>query len=358
MRLTQPEFIITSLDILPTLQKAAACRGYLQERFYLLNIETFPFPHRGTCLPAPLSDDHAARLNRNVNLPRSLTDLLSYGESDWIRFSNVTLAKSTPAAMLSTSGTSGLPKAAVLSHFALVSQHLSTTSDALYPVRRLISLPFFHIIAALFLHIYPLRFGQPVFIMRRFQSEAFIHLIRKFDATDTYMVPPMVNSILQSSLPLVDELKSLRFIAVGGAPIGTDMMRNLEAKLHPSATFTQIWGLTEVGAVTFSKYPERDGCDGSIGRLLPGYRMRLLDGSGKVITEDNDSGEVQVRYEGMMTGYKNHPPFPVGEWYSTGDVMTRVNGKYFVVGRIKELIKVNGYVLRALSVLANFDIIV
>ena len=43
-----------------------------------------------------------------------------------------------------------------------------------------------------------------------------------------------------------------------------------------------------------------------------------------------------------MSRYKNQPPHPEGEWYSTGDVMTRMNGKDFVVGRIKELIKVNG----------------
>ena len=76
---------------------------------------------------------------------------------------------------------------------------------------------------------------------------------------------------------------------------------------------------------------------------LPGYEVRLLDDAGNVILEDNRSGEAQVWSAGMMTGYKIQSPQPTGEWYPTGDVMIRVNGKYFVVGRLKELIKVNGY---------------
>ena len=94
--------------------------------------------------------------------------------------------------------------------------------------------------------------------------------------------------------------------------------------------------------MTVHQFPAQDGCDGSIGMPLPGYGMRLLDDFGNVILEDSRSGEAQVRTAGVMMGYKNQVPHPTGEWYSSGDVMTRVKGKYFVVGRLKELIKVNG----------------
>ena len=283
-----------------------------------------------------------SKLDTEIAKPRKLVDLLSHGEADWIRFSNEAVAKSTPAAMFSTSGTSGLPKAAVLSHFALVSQHLSITPESHYKVSRLICLPFCYILAAAYLHIFAVRLGQPVFVMRRYQAQRFVDLIARFGITDTYMAPPMVNDLNKSFLPLADRLQSLRFILVGGAPIGVDMMQALEAQLHPSATLSQIWGTTETGPVTLHQFPAQDGCDGSIGRPLPGYEMRLLDNFGNMILEDNQPGEAQVRYAGMMIGYKNQPPHPMGEWYSTGDTMTRVNGKYFVVGRIKELIKVNG----------------
>lgn len=344
IRLARPQFIVTSLDVLPTIQQAAVSREYSRQQFYLLEIEDFPFPFDAPRQSTPSSNDDTRSLDRDLDSPPSLLKLLDHGQSNWIRFSNETIAKATPAAMFSTSGTSGLPKAAVLSHYALVSQHLSIMSNPTYQVRRLMTLPSFHILAAMFLHIYAVRMGQPVYIMRRFEAGPFIRFIQDFQITDIYLVPPMVNSLLQSSQPLREQLQSLRFLAVGGAPIQADMMQKLEAQLHPSATFTQIWGLTEVGAVTFHKYPEQGGCDGSIGRPLPGYEMRLVDNEGSVIGGDNLLGEAQVRYEGMMTGYKNKPPHPEGDWYSTGDAMTRLNGKYFVIGRFKELIKVNGQV--------------
>ena len=253
----------------------------------MLEVENFPFPLDGPHLPTPTSDDHAESLDRDLGSSRSLLKLLDHGESDWIRFSDETVAKSTPAAMFSTSGTSGLLKAAVLSHYALVSQHLSIMSNPLYQVRRLITLPFFHILAATFLYIYAVRLGEPIYVMRRFEAELFKCFVKDFEITDTYLMPLMVNALLQSPQPLTEQLQSLRFVAVGGAPISADMLRELEAQLHLSATFTQIWGLTEVGAATFHKYPERSGCDGSIGRPLPGYELRLIDNDGNTIVEDN-----------------------------------------------------------------------
>ena len=343
LTLAEPKFIVTSPDAFTTVREAATAQGYSTRQIFLVDLDADPSSLRSARLPTPPSDDHLLSLDLDLGMPVNLCDLLNYGEADWIRFDDEKTAKSTPAVMYSTSGTGGLPKAAVLSHYALVAQHLSIAPrDHQYKTSRLICLPAFHILAALYLHIFPVRRGEPVVIMRRFQTERFVDHIKGFGVTDTYMAPPMVNALLNSTEPLGKLLRTLRLLLVGGAPTGPDKLQQLKSYLHPSATLSQIWGTTETGAVTLHQFPAQDGCDGSIGLPLPGYEMRLLNDAGHVILEDNQSGEAQVRTAGMMIGYKNQAPQPIDEWYSTGDVMTRATGKYFVVGRLKELIKVNG----------------
>ena len=204
-------------------------------------------------------------------------------------------------------------------------------------------LPFFHVFAALFVHIFPVRLGQQVYIMERFEAVKYATAIQTYSITDTFAAPPMIHALVKSSLPLKELLKTIRYFGIGGAPIKSAEMREFEKRLDPSATCCQVWGLTEIGAATLLQYPERNGCDGSIGKPQPGYEMRLIDPSGNVITNDDQQGETQVRYEGNMLGYKGQPRQVTGQWYSTGDVMTRIGDRYFVVGRSKELIKVNGF---------------
>ena len=179
--------------------------------------------------------------------------------------------------------------------------------------------------------------------MERFEVGKYAAAIQAYRITDTVAAPPMIHALVKSSLPLQELLKTIRFIAIGGAPIKSTEMREFEKRLDPSATCCQVWGLTEIGAATMLQYPERNGCDGSIGRPLPGYEMRLIDPSGNVITNDEEQGEMEVRYEGNMLGYEGQPRQITGQWYSTGDVMTRFGDRYFVIGRSKELIKVNGF---------------
>ena len=273
---------------------------------------------------------------------RSLCDLLEHGESDWIRFQDEDFAKNAPAAIYSTSGTSGLPKAAILSHYSLVCHHLSAAPNPPYQIRRLLTLPFFHIFAAIFTHILPVRHGQSLYILPRFHLDQYVDCIEQFEITDTLMAPPMVHALNRSSRSIRSLLQTIRYIGVGGAPIDAAAMQELQDTLHPAATLSQVWGATEIGAATLHHYPEQ-GNLGSIGRPLPGFEMRLLNTLGEIIQEDYVSGELQVRYPGTMTGYKDQIPFEPGSWYSTGDIMSRIDGRYVVVGRSKELIKVNGF---------------
>jgi len=103
--------------------------------------------------------------------------------------------------------------------------------------------------------------------------------------------------------------------------------------------------MTEIGAVTLFKYPEKD-FSGSVGRVLPGCEIKLVDSTGATITEDEKIGEAYVRTKNAMSSYKNMTQSQscISEdgWVATGDVMSMKDGKCYVHGRSKELIKVKG----------------
>lgn len=341
LELAQPKFVVTSNDVLPNLLQTSQGSTYSPDQIFVLDAKSFPLSLTHDLPPSPPHSQDGSLPDSEPKQHSDFSDLASCGESDWIRFCDEETAKATPAAMFSTSGTSGLPKAAISSHYALVCQHLSMEATPLYDVSRLISLPFFHVFAALFAHVWPVRNAQPLYILPRFQQEQFLDAVHRFKITDTVMAPPIVHALNKSSAPLSELLDTIRWIGIGGAPIAATAMQEFEAHLHPTATLTQVWGMTEIGVATLVSYPERQ-CWGSIGRPLPGFELRIMDSFGGTVLTDHEPGSLQVRYRGMMTGYKDREPHPEGAWYDTGDIMTRVEGKYFVVGRSKELIKVNG----------------
>lgn len=98
--------------------------------------------------------------------------LLEHGEEDWVRFDDLHTSKNTTAFLMFSSGTTGLPKAAQLSHYDLVAQHTLVHENPQhpedYPVSRICCLPFFHAATAPYKHTTTLRSGKPSYVMRRF----------------------------------------------------------------------------------------------------------------------------------------------------------------------------------------------
>jgi 4-coumarate--CoA ligase len=200
--------------------------------------------------------------------------LLQHGEHDWTRTNDCETAKSTIAVLQSTSGTTGLPKVAATSHYALVAAGVAMreSGQRQYEVTRLISLPLFHSFGASFVHIAAFHYGETTYIMRKFSAELFANTLGRFSITEIAVVPAMMASIInQRTSPLV--LKCLRRIWCAGAPLSPSLRKAMHELLHEEALIYQVWGLTEFGRITSSAWDEKDN-SGSVGILLPNTEAR------------------------------------------------------------------------------------
>lgn len=133
-KLAEPQFVITSHDLLPGVLAATKASSIPPSNIFCLDAASLDVA--GTT-QAPLTPpgDRADSFFRDESTPRNVADLLEHGEKDWLRIQDEALARATPAAYFTTSGTSGLPKAAVISHAALISHHRCIYQDVPYQVR-------------------------------------------------------------------------------------------------------------------------------------------------------------------------------------------------------------------------------
>ncbi|KAK8137019.1 hypothetical protein PG984_004959 [Apiospora sp. TS-2023a] len=296
-------------------------------------------------LDAPL--DFITNIHSQDGRPDSFVGGCPHRISDWFKIESEQALKETPAIYYPTSGTSGLPKLAMLSHHNLIMHHLSLYQPVPYPVICVLCLPFFRVFGAAWLVGFPLRYGEPAYVMPRFRLEDFVRNTARYGATEAYLTP-IVHMLNKSPPPVRKLLETVRWAGVGGAPIDADALRRFrEAALHPAATLSQVWGMTEVGAACFFRYGNADADLAAVGRMLEGYKIKLVDRESglEVAAGDHMPGELFVRSPNVMMGYKGTvtPQEEGSEWFPTGDVVRVEDGKVYVVGRTKELIKTKGW---------------
>lgn len=111
--------------------------------------------------------------------------------------------------------------------------------------------------------------------MRRFDLEAFLTTIEKYNITDFTMVPPIVIAVLMSPFSQTRPfLKKARAAASGAAPLDKTVQARFQSLMADDAPFTQVWGMTETSCIaTMFPYPEHDDT-GSVGRLIPNLEAK------------------------------------------------------------------------------------
>lgn len=175
---------------------------------------------------------------------QSWETLLNHGEEDWVRFEDLETSKTTEAARLFSSGTTGLPKAAIWSHYNLVAEHELLWQNDMrdYQIRRLLCLPMFHAAVFSTAHIASLKTGHGAFVMRRFELEEFLKHVEKYQITDLGLVPPLIISIIMSDLSKQYSLKSVKAASCGAALMGKGPQKRFQDLIADGAPFTQVWG--------------------------------------------------------------------------------------------------------------------
>lgn len=251
------------------------------------------------------------------------------------------------AAILYTSGTTGKPKGAMLSHRNLVSNTNSVTKACQFVSEKdvfLTCLPMFHAFAATVCMLTPLLHGMTILPMIKFDPEQIANTIESGKATIFPAVPSMYNVLLNLSDENVTKFKSLRFCISGGAAMPEEVMKKFEEKFD--VPIYEGYGPTECSPVTNVNPIGGTRKILSVGLSLPDVEMQIMNSNGQALT-NGEIGEICVKGPNVMQGYWNKPEETQkafhGEWFRTGDLGKRDDdGYYFIVDRIKDMVIVNG----------------
>jgi 4-coumarate--CoA ligase len=265
---------------------------------------------------------------------------------DWRRIASPSALRSTPAAFVYSSGTTGLPKAVILSHANMVSQTVLVVDNIRahnplhvdFDYRTLAHLPAAHIAGLQGYFVNPAYIGGPVYWMRRFDFPQFLAYCKRYAITSIFSVPPVYLAIAKS--PIVkDQLDSIQMAMSGAAPLGRDIQAAARKKLGKgSATLGQTWGLSETSG-GFTLMPRGWSDDtGSVSMILPNCEARIVDDKGQDV-RPGERGEMLVRGPIVTQGYlkneKANAEAFVDGWFCTGDICLLKDGKIYCVDRKK-----------------------
>lgn len=269
-------------------------------------------------------------------------------------------AKNDVCVLPYSSGTTGVPKGTMLTHDNVVANLCQmvhpgymnphgafTPDDTLLGV-----LPFYHIYGMVVIMNASLICGSRLIIMPGFEPVSYLKLLKKYDVTVAHVAPPLVQFLAKS--PIVPEygpFPRLRELFSGAAPLGKELTIEANARLGSHVVIRQGYGMTETSPVSHA-----DSCTGvtlgSIGYLAPSMESRIVNpdtGIDQPVGTEKDRGELWLRGPNIMKGYHRNEASTKGTidgdgWLHTGDV-AYVNDKgcYFIVDRLKELIKVKGF---------------
>lgn len=253
-----------------------------------------------------------------------------------------------PCLIVYTSGTTGQPKGALISHHGLI--RVARVQHGVWPVqplRMVNNLPINHIGCAGDITCDTLVPGGALIFQEQFEPGGMLELLEQEGATVLGHVPTALEYLARHPRFEATDFSRVQLIIWAGAAAPVTLIERLRTKCPDLAS---AYGLTEtVGSVTFTF--DSDSIEvlaGSIGWPVDEYEMRIAASDGTALPP-GETGEVQVRGDFLTLGYWNRPEataalFTADGWMHTGDLGTvNPDGSYRLIGRLKEMFKSGGY---------------
>jgi long-chain acyl-CoA synthetase len=256
-------------------------------------------------------------------------------------------AKDT-AVILYTSGTTGKPKGAELTHSNLaINADVTREMLSVGPEDVILgALPLFHAFGQTCGLNVAVSAGASLALVQRFDPGAVLETIDRERVSVFEGVPTMYAALLHHPDRERFDVRTLRLCVSGGAALAVELLRGFEEAF--GCVILEGYGLSETSPVACFNHPNRLRKPGSIGTPVEGVEMRLVDETRAKVT-DGEVGEIAIRGHNVMKGYWNRPDataeaIDVDGWFYSGD-LARVDedGCFFVVDRKKELIIRGGY---------------
>jgi fatty-acyl-CoA synthase len=266
------------------------------------------------------------------------SDLLAAGEGGFVD------ASADAAVVMYTSGTTGKPKGAVRKFQREVLAHvlsfMEQTPMAAGDVH-LVACPLYHATAFGFTTLTYI-LGGTVIVLGELRPETFLDAVQRYRVTTTALVPTMIHRLLElgpEKLASYD-LSSLKVIFSGGAPLSATLARDALDALGDK--IYNFYGATETGLVTVAGPADLRASPGTIGRVVPGQELRLLDEEGRDVPE-GAVGELYARSEQLVAGYHADDDATRGSmregFFSVGDLARRdARGCLHIEGRKRDMI--------------------
>lgn len=253
-----------------------------------------------------------------------------------------------PAVIMFTSGTTGRPKGAVLTHSNMLwsaqiaALHLEISSDDV----SLLAVPAFHILGQSFVVNASLIAGAAVLPIARFNPPDCLNQMARHKVSTALGVPAMFWGLLQAARHVGERLPDMRLACVGGAPVPAELVRTFEA--YFDTPIYEGYGMSETAGVAIANSLHRPRIPGSAGQPVWGVHARVVSPTGAVV-RDGTPGELHLRGHSIMAGYYGlgddtsavmHP----GGWMATGDIAKiDDDGEVYIIDRAKDVIIRNGF---------------
>ena len=259
------------------------------------------------------------------------------------------------AVILYTSGTTGQPKGAELTHFNMYSNAQFCAEQLLgEPGRReifgpgnvsLSALPLFHSFGQTSNQNSSIMGGAAMSYLERFDPEAALEVMERDRVTQFAGVPTMYFALLNFEGAERYDLSSLKYCYSGGAPMPVEVMKDFDRKYN--VNILEGYGLSETSPVATFNLMYRPKKIGSIGLAISGCEVKVVDGDDNEVSP-GEVGEIVIRGYNVMKGYYKRPEATEeafrGGWFHTGDMGTMDEDEYFfIVDRKNDMIIRGGF---------------